>query len=82
MTNTGLTLSQLRILELKACGHTDRQVARQIGLSAYTVREHLCNIRRMLVVPNTIAAIVVAIRDGDIDPNKLAIMKREANDPA
>lgn len=52
-----LTPRQLELLELVRDGHTNRQIARQLGLSEGTVRTHLNNIFTRLEVTSRTAAV-------------------------
>lgn len=52
-----LTPRQLELLELVRDGHTNRQIARQLGLSEGTVRTHLTNIFTRLEVASRTAAV-------------------------
>jgi len=76
MSNTGLTGRQLEVLRLVAAGDSYEEVAKRLGISHWTVREHMDVVLRRLEVPNRTAAVVVAIRDGDIDPASLSIRRR------
>jgi DNA-binding CsgD family transcriptional regulator len=53
-----LTPRQWEVLRLVAAGHTNIQIARQLGLSEGTVRTHLENIYSRLNVSNRTAAVV------------------------
>jgi DNA-binding CsgD family transcriptional regulator len=55
-----LTPRQWELLKLIAVGHTNTQIARQLGLSEGTVRTHLENIYGRLDVPNRTAAVIRA----------------------
>jgi DNA-binding NarL/FixJ family response regulator len=55
-----LTPRQWELLKLIAVGHTNTQIARQLGLSEGTVRTHLENIYGRLGVSNRTAAAVRA----------------------
>jgi DNA-binding CsgD family transcriptional regulator len=58
-----LTPRQWDLLRLMASGHTNTQIARQLGLSEGTVRTHLENIYSRLQVQNRTAAVVRAFPD-------------------
>ena len=58
-----LTPRQRELLRLVAAGHTNAQVARQLGVSEGTVRIHLENIYARLQVPSRTAAVVRAFPD-------------------
>lgn len=55
-----LTPGQRRVLELVRDGHTNRQIARELGLSEATVRTHLQNAYASLDVNNRVAAVAAA----------------------
>jgi DNA-binding NarL/FixJ family response regulator len=61
-----LTPRHWDLLHLLAAGHTNTQIARQLGLSEGTVRTHLENIYARLEVSNRTAAIIRAF------PNRVA----------
>ncbi len=58
-----LTPRHWDLLHLIAAGHTNTQIARQLGLSEGTVRTHLENIYGRLEVSNRTAAIIRAFPD-------------------
>jgi DNA-binding CsgD family transcriptional regulator len=58
-----LTPRQWDLLRLIAAGHTNTQIARQLGLSEGTVRTHLENIYNRLQVQNRTAAVIRAFPD-------------------
>jgi len=58
-----LTPRQRELLRLVAAGHTNGQIARQLGISAGTVRTHLRNIYGLLHVPSRTAAVTRAFPD-------------------
>jgi len=58
-----LTPRQWELLRLVAAGHTNAQIARQIGVSQGTVRIHLQNIYERLQVSSRTAAVTRAFPD-------------------
>ena len=58
-----LTPRQWELLRLVAAGHTNAQIARQLGVSAGTVRIHLQNIYARLHVSSRTAAVTRAFAD-------------------
>ena len=76
MSHTGLTPRQLEILSLKAAGHDSKGVASVLGISVQTVKNHVTNTLRYLGVTNSTAAVVLAIREGDLDPVRIEILRR------
>ena len=80
MSYTGLTSRQLEILSLKAAGHTNREIAGILHIQLGTVRTHVSAILDCLWVPNSTAAVVLAIREGDLDPDEIELLKRKSTD--
>lgn len=76
MNITGLTDRQLAILRLKAAGLTAKQIGQQLFITPATAQAHVSHAIQALEVRNCVAAVVVAIRDGDIDPDELEIARR------
>jgi DNA-binding CsgD family transcriptional regulator len=60
----GLTLRQYELMHLVAAGSSNRQIARQLGISEGTVRKHLENVYHRLAVPNRAAAVAVTFPHG------------------
>jgi DNA-binding CsgD family transcriptional regulator len=58
-----LTARQNDLLHLVAAGHTNTQIARQLGISEGTVRTHLENIYERLQVSSRTAAVTRALAD-------------------
>ena len=58
-----LTARQQELLRLVAAGHTNAKIARQLGISAGTVRIHLQNIYARLHVSSRTAAVTRAFAD-------------------
>ena len=58
-----LTPRQNELLRLLAAGHTNIQIARQLGISEGTVRTHLENIYERLNVSSRTAAVTRAFPD-------------------
>lgn len=61
----GLTAAQARVLELLACGKTNREIGGQLGLSEGTVKVHMTAIFRALGVSNRAQALVLLARQGE-----------------
>jgi DNA-binding CsgD family transcriptional regulator len=59
-----LTRRHWELLDLLAAGHTNAQIARQLGISQGTVRTHLENIYGRLQVSSRTAAVTSAFPDG------------------
>ncbi len=71
-----LTKRELEILHLKASGYAHLEIAKILGISTNTIRVHINKVLLKLQAANTIAAIVMVIRDGGIDPATLDIQRR------
>lgn len=76
MRNTRLSERELEVLKLYASGHGYNEIAKELDITWNTVSSYTRGIRRKLGVWTTVSAVVVAIRDGDIDPDKLEILRR------
>lgn len=59
-----LTDREREVLDLVAAGHDNLAIARRLGLSAKTVRNHVANVLTKLEVPDRSAAIVRARAEG------------------
>lgn len=77
-----LSLRQRQILLLLAF-YSDGQIAHELGISRQSVKRHKHNIYRILDVPDLgdernkrLAAVVLALRRGDIGFQDLAEMER------
>ena len=57
-----LTRRELQIAMLVADGKCDKQIARVLGISGYTVREHLRRTFSKLHVPNRSALVALVVR--------------------
>jgi len=60
----GLTLQEMRVLELVPRGLTNVEIGRELGVSAETVKSHLASAMRKLQVRDRTAAAAVAMREG------------------
>lgn len=61
-----LTPREVDVLHYVACGKTDFEIARQLDLSPYSVKDHVSNARRKLKAVNRAHCVMIAIRDGHI----------------
>jgi DNA-binding NarL/FixJ family response regulator len=59
-----LSVQELRVLDLIANGKSTKNVARQLAISEYTVKEYVANILRKLDVPDRLQVVVAAIKHG------------------
>ena len=60
----GLTVQEMRVVELLPKGMTNRDIGEQLGISEATVKTHLHNAMRKLQVANRAQAVAVAQREG------------------
>jgi DNA-binding NarL/FixJ family response regulator len=61
---TTLSPQELRIVQLVAFGHSNREIGQRVRLSPHTVKEHLANAMRKLGVATRVEAALVARRRG------------------
>ncbi len=62
--NAGLSARELEVLQLICDGHSNREIARRLALSANTVAVHRANIMNALGVHKTAELVVYAIQHG------------------
>lgn len=62
-----LTWRETEVLQLLAEGRDPQQIARALGVSTHTVRDHIRNVREKLGVQTVLAAVVTATRLGAIE---------------
>jgi DNA-binding NarL/FixJ family response regulator len=60
----GLTPRELQVLQLICDGHSNREIARKLDLSANTVAVHRANIMNALDIHKTAELVVYAIQNG------------------
>lgn len=63
----GLTIRELTILQLVTTGITDKEVAKELRISALTVHRHISNILSKMAAASRTEASVRAIREGWVD---------------
>jgi NarL family two-component system response regulator LiaR len=66
-----LTERELEVIRALAQGMSDRQIARSLGISEKTVRNHTSNIYRKLHIFDRTQAVIYALREGVIDVEEL-----------
>ena len=66
-----LTERELEVIRALAQGMSDRQIARSLGISEKTVRNHTSNIYRKLHIFDRTQAVIYAIREGVIGVEEL-----------
>lgn len=64
----GISARELEVLKLTATGLANKQVARTLGLSEKTVRNHIANIYEKLGIHDRSQALLYAVRKGLVDP--------------
>lgn len=62
-----LTPRQREILRLVAAGYPGEEIAERLHMSPWTLRTHTQNILYRMKVNSKTAAVVLALRDGDIN---------------
>jgi DNA-binding NarL/FixJ family response regulator len=70
----GISARELEVLKLTASGMANKQVARTLGLSEKTVRNHIANIYEKLGIHDRSQALLYAVRKGLVDPGSLESM--------
>jgi DNA-binding CsgD family transcriptional regulator len=64
----GLTARECQVLTLLARGYSGAEVARELGVSAETVRAHVRNSVTKLRARTRLHAVVLALQRGEITP--------------
>ena len=65
----GLTEREREVLTLLARGYTGQEVARELAVSAETVRAHVRNAVTKLQARTRLHAVVMALQRGEITPH-------------
>jgi DNA-binding NarL/FixJ family response regulator len=76
-----LTDRELEVIKALARGMSDRQIARSLGISEKTVRNHTSNIYRKLHIFDRTQAVIYAVREGVIDVRDLEYRPPEEPSP-
>jgi DNA-binding NarL/FixJ family response regulator len=63
----GLTSREVEVLELLAEGLTHRQIARRLGITDKTARNHMANVYEKLEIHGRAQAVLYAIREGLVE---------------
>ncbi len=66
-----LTEREREIITALARSHGNKQIARSLGISEKTVRNHISNIYKKLHIYDRTQAVLYAIREGLVDPQEL-----------
>ncbi len=72
-----LSKRQLHILSLIAAGYSTKEMARYLHRSTRTIDTHRRDICRLMHVPNTHAALTVAVQTRLIDPEAISVKRIE-----
>ncbi len=59
-----LTVRELEVLESLARGHSNKEIARELGISEQTVKNHVSAIMRKFRVSDRTQAVIVAVKEG------------------
>ena len=62
----GLSERQREVLAARADGWQEKQIAKQLGISRMTVKNHLAEIRDKLDARDTCHAVAIAMRRGEL----------------
>ena len=65
-----LSTRELEIIRMVAEGHTNKEIAEKLFLSAHTVMTHRKNIMNKLGINNTAGIVMYAVKENIISPNK------------
>jgi DNA-binding NarL/FixJ family response regulator len=60
----GLTLTEMRVLELLPRGLSNRHIATELGVTEHTIKTHVQHVMRKLQVHDRAHAVAVAVREG------------------
>jgi two-component system NarL family response regulator len=63
----GLTTREVEILKLLAVGHPNKQIARRLGISEKTVRNHVSHMYEKLQIYDRSQAVLYAVRKGLVE---------------
>jgi two-component system response regulator DegU len=72
-----LTDRELQILALVAEGCSNRLIGLELGISEQTVKNHLAKVLQRLNVPDRTAAVVLSLRNGWLDLQRLQVVERD-----
>ena len=72
-----LTERELEILADVAEGYSNRSIGVRLGISEQTVKNHLAKVLQRLNVPDRTAAVVLSLRNGWLDLQRLHVVERD-----
>ena len=72
-----LTDRELQILGFVAEGCSNRLIGLELGISEQTVKNHLAKVLQRLNVPDRTAAVVLSLRNGWLDLQRLQVVERD-----
>ena len=72
-----LTERELQILGFVAEGCSNRLIGLELGISEQTVKNHLAKVLQRLNVPDRTAAVVLSLRNGWLDLQRLHVVERD-----
>ena len=71
-----LTPREMEILAEVAEGNSNRVIGLRLGISEQTVKNHLAKVLQRLRAPDRTAAVVIALRNGWLDLQRLEVTER------
>jgi len=78
MLASRLTLREIEVMVLVACGKTSWEIARILEVSEHTITRHMYNVCKKLNVHNKVSAVVVALRNGIISYDDIDFSKTQS----
>ena len=75
-----LTRREVEVLRLVAGGLRNREIARKLGISEQTAKNHLSTVLHKLGVPNRTHAVTFAVQHGWIDFGDVALEEARQTD--
>jgi DNA-binding NarL/FixJ family response regulator len=67
----------MEILAEVAEGNSNRVIGLRLGISEQTVKNHLAKVLQRLRAPDRTAAVVIALRNGWLDLQRLEVAQRD-----
>lgn len=71
------TFQQVKVVMLLAAGHTQSDIAEELCLTPYAIRNCLSRLYREYNVPNTTALIVAMLKRGDLKLKEIEVLERK-----